>query len=118
MVTEIASRENSYQLAFRALQDRQDESVAWLHRLRANAMDRFAELGFPSVKDEEWKYTNVAPIAAVDFKPALLQTAAESDLETKELTQFRCVETTQSELVFLNGILRKDLSSLAAIPEG
>jgi Fe-S cluster assembly protein SufD len=118
MVTEIASGQNSYQQAFLALQEsHQGERVAWLERLRANAMDRFAELGFPSVKDEEWKYTNVAPIAAVDFKPALLQTAAKSELEAEALARFRCVETAQSELVFLNGILRNDLSSLAAIPE-
>jgi Fe-S cluster assembly protein SufD len=118
MVTEIASRQNSYQLAFRALQeDRQSESVSWLRRLRANAMDQFSELGFPSVKNEEWKYTNVAPLAAIDFKPALSQTAAESELEAVELAPFRCLETAQSELVFLNGILRKDLSSLAAVPE-
>jgi len=117
MVTEIASRENSYQLAFRDLQERQDEHVAWLHRLRATAMDQFAELGFPSVKDEEWKYTNVAPIAAIDFKPALSQTVADTELEREQLTPLRCVETAQSELIFLNGILRKDLSSFAAISE-
>ena len=98
MVTEIASRQNSYQQAFLALQENQQgERVAWLQRLRANAMDRFAELGFPSVKDEEWKYTNVAPIAAIDFKPALSQTAGESEVETEALASFRCVETAQSE---------------------
>jgi Fe-S cluster assembly protein SufD len=118
MVTEIASRRNSYQQAFLELQEsHQGESVPWLRRLRANAMDQFAELGFPSVKDEEWKYTNVAPIAAIDFKPALLQTPAESELETEGLARLRCVETAQSELVFVNGILRRDLSSLSAIPE-
>src|SRR6185437_4342355 len=118
MVTEIANRENSYQLAFRALQEgRESESVSWLRRLRANAMDQFSELGFPSVKNEEWKYTNVAPIAAIDFKPARLQTTTESEIETEELAPFRWVETAQSELVFLNGRLRKDLSSWSAIPE-
>jgi len=118
MVTEITSRQNSYQQAFLALQENQQgERVAWLQRLRAHAMDRFAELGFPSVKDEEWKYTNVAAIAAIDFKPALSQTAGDSEVETELLASVRCVETAQSELVFLNGILRKDLSSLAAIPE-
>ncbi len=35
----------------------------WLVGLRANAIDRFAEIGFPSTRLEEWKYTNVAPIA-------------------------------------------------------
>jgi Fe-S cluster assembly protein SufD len=118
MFTEIANGENSYQLAFRALQEgHESESVSWLRRLRANAMDQFTELGLPSVKDEEWKYTNVAPIAAIDFKPVILQATAESELETVELTPFRCVETAQSELVFLNGMLRKDLSSCSAIPE-
>src|SRR5258706_408856 len=118
MVTEIASSQNSYQLAFRDLQeDHRSERVSWLRRLRANAMDQFTELGFPSVKNEEWKYTNVAPIAAIDFKPSLSQTTAEGELETEKLVPFRCVETAQSELVFLNGMLRKDLSSLSAIPE-
>lgn len=118
MVTELASRENSYRVAFRALQDAaQIDSAAWLQRLRTSAMDQFAELGFPSVKDEEWKYTNVAPIAGIDFKPALLQTAAEGEFDIEQLAPFRCEETAQSELVFLNGILRKDLSSWSAIPE-
>jgi Fe-S cluster assembly protein SufD len=119
MVTEIASKENSYHQAFRELQEgRRGESVAWLERLRASAMDRFDELGFPSVKDEEWKYTNVAPVAAIDFKPALLQPAFENELEEQQLAPFSCVETAESQLVFLNGILRQEVSSLTAIPEG
>lgn len=35
----------------------------WLVDLRASAMARFAELGFPSTRLEEWRHTNVAPIA-------------------------------------------------------
>lgn len=31
--------------------------------LRADAFAAFSELGFPAVKSEDWKYTNVAPIA-------------------------------------------------------
>ncbi|MDQ6652001.1 MAG: hypothetical protein M3Y84_04565, partial [Acidobacteriota bacterium] len=76
MATEIAKLENSYEEAFRALQENtQDSSVSWLAHLRESAMDRFAELGFPSVKEEEWKYTNVAPIAHTDFKPVILSDA-------------------------------------------
>jgi Fe-S cluster assembly protein SufD len=119
MVTEIASKENSYKQAFRTLQeDGRGESVPWLQRLRANAMDQFAELGFPSVKNEEWKYTNVAPLAGIDFKPALFETSPETELEAEPLASLRCVETAQSELVFVNGVLRKDLSSWSALPDG
>src|SRR5262245_4221880 len=38
--------------------------------LRREAMARFAELGFPTTKHEEWKYTSVAPIARMSFQPA------------------------------------------------
>ena len=119
MVTEIVRRENSYRQAFLELQERpESESVAWLERLRAGAMERFEESGFPSVKDEEWKYTNVAAIAAVDFQPASLQASAEGEVDLQGLALFRHLETATSQLVFFNGKLRKDLSALTAIPEG
>jgi len=119
MVTEIVRRENSYRQAFLELQERREgESVAWLERLRAGAMERFEESGFPSVKDEEWKYTNVAAIAALDFQPASLQTSAEGEVDLQGLALFRHLETAKSQLVFFNGKLRKELSALTAIPEG
>src|SRR4029453_9977979 len=70
-----------------------------------------------SVKNEEWKYTNVASIASTDFNPAILQAAGETELKAEQLAPFRCVETAQSELVFVNGVLRKDLSSISARAE-
>jgi Fe-S cluster assembly protein SufD len=119
MVTEIVRREHSYRQAFLELQDRREgESVAWLERLRAGAMERFEDSGFPSVKAEEWKYTNVAAIAAADFQPASLQTSAESEVDSQTLAPFRHLETSKSQLVFINGKLREDLSALTAIPEG
>ena len=38
--------------------------------LRRAAMARFEQVGFPSNKDEEWRFTNVAPIAKTPFKLA------------------------------------------------
>ena len=35
---------------------------SWVHSLRQAAMQRFAERGFPTTKDEEWRFTSVAPI--------------------------------------------------------
>ncbi|MGH9933310.1 MAG: Fe-S cluster assembly protein SufD [Pyrinomonadaceae bacterium] len=114
MVTEIAAQKNSFQEAFRTLQEGQPGAPAsWLHHLRENAMARFEELGFPLTKDEEWKYTNVAPIARIGFTPLLLEEtpAAEGDFAS-----FGIVETKYSQLVFVNGRLRDDLSSLTALP--
>jgi Fe-S cluster assembly protein SufD len=43
---------------------------AWTQQLRKAAITRFAELGFPTTHDEEWKYTNVAPITRIPFQHA------------------------------------------------
>ena len=33
----------------------------WLLPVRKAGISRFAELGFPTLRDEDWRYTNVAP---------------------------------------------------------
>ena len=115
MVTEIITRENSYHEAFRALQESQpDTPGSWLKRLRAGAMELFLELGFPSAKDEEWKYTNVAPISRIDFKPA--REGAIIGSGDGELATFGFPEAKDSQLVFVNGLLRSDLSALTGLP--
>jgi Fe-S cluster assembly protein SufD len=117
MVTQILKEENQYQTAFRQLQQRTEpNNPAWFERLRESAMDRFEQLGFPSVKEEEWKYTNVAPISRLPFKPAAIDTNAL--MTSAELARFGYPETQGSKLVFRNGILRHDLSSLANLPMG
>ena len=40
----------------------------WLKNLREEAFAYFTENGFPTVKNEDWKYTNVAPMAKEDFQ--------------------------------------------------
>ncbi|HKG78222.1 MAG TPA: hypothetical protein VKA78_02360, partial [Pyrinomonadaceae bacterium] len=69
MITELVKSENSYQAAFRNVREL-SPTVAWLELVRGSAMDRFEQLGFPSVRDEEWKYTNLASLAKENFTPA------------------------------------------------
>ena len=112
MVTELIKQEGSYLDTLRDLHSAQQASnVEWLDDLRNTAMERFSELGFPSVKDEEWKYTNVAPIARMSMRPR----AASADLE---LANFEVPEAKESQLVFVNGKLQTDRSSVTALPDG
>ena len=39
----------------------------WLRVLRERAITRFTEVGFPSTRLEEWRFTNVQPIAETSF---------------------------------------------------
>ena len=64
MVTELVKSENSYQSAFHTVREL-SPTVAWLELVRSSAMDRFEQLGFPPVTDEEWKYTNLASLDAL-----------------------------------------------------
>src|SRR6266545_5155738 len=117
MATELR-QENSYRTAFQTLQESQPESsVSWLARLRESAMDSFQELGFPSTRNEEWKYTNVAPIAKAAFHPQTRAATAANESGANELAGFSVAEAENSQLVFLNGVLRDDLSSLTALPK-
>jgi Fe-S cluster assembly protein SufD len=43
----------------------------WAQELRETAFQRFAKLGFPTTHDEEWRFTNVAPIARASFTKGL-----------------------------------------------
>jgi Fe-S cluster assembly protein SufD len=118
MVSQIVKEENQYQAAFRQLQKRTTAShPAWLVRLRESAMDRFDQLGFPSVKEEEWKYTNVAPISKLKFKPVIRAIDFDA-LASAEWTRFGYIEAQASQLIFRNGVLRNDVSSLAGLPGG
>jgi len=46
---------------------------SWLFPLRKAGIARFAELGFPTTRHEDWRFTNVAPIAKLPFRPVFDQ---------------------------------------------
>src|ERR1035438_7314204 len=48
----------------------QKPGTPWLRELREAAFQRFSVLGFPSPLHEQWRQTNVAPIARTAFQSA------------------------------------------------
>ncbi len=118
MISEAIKTQDSYQAAFRALQAKGSAlQASWLERLRESAMDRFAEVGFPSVQNEEWKYTNVAPIERAGFSPAA-RDETEVTIDASKLTSLTYPEAKASQLVFIDGIFSARLSSLSGLPAG
>jgi Fe-S cluster assembly protein SufD len=118
MSTELVKEPSRYEAAFR--QARQEPGAgepSWLQNLRDNSFDQFARGGFPNVKQEEWKYTNVTPIAKADFAPVL---AGNGTALTSQdgLASFIYEEARHSRLVFVNGVLRKELSSMEGLQDG
>jgi Fe-S cluster assembly protein SufD len=89
---------------------------AWLRTLRQGGIARFAELGFPTLRDEDWRFTNVAPIARLPFKPAFA--GPPEGLPAKVLTQFTFATLAGPRLVFINGSFSAQLSSVPPGPGG
>ena len=46
------------------------EAPEWLESIRRTGMERFAATGFPTSRDEEWRFTPVGPIAQTQWRPA------------------------------------------------
>jgi Fe-S cluster assembly protein SufD len=59
-----------------------------LRRLREDAFAAFAGMGFPAVKSEDWKYTNVAPFAGEEWKFVEVREKAPADVEWELLELF------------------------------
>ena len=113
----VKQQEGAYQTAFQLLQQRSvSGSPNWMARLRESAMDRFEQLGFPSVKEEEWKYTNVAPISRLDVEPFIGRYGIGKTLATAAVASLLYPETETSRLVFHNGILVQ--SYVSGLPSG
>ncbi|MGH7980598.1 MAG: SufB/SufD family protein, partial [Limisphaerales bacterium] len=88
----------------------------WLSSLRNSGISRFAEIGFPTLHDEDWRFTNVAPIAALPFRsaPSVAVNGAESNL----LAHAAFESVRGCRLVFVNGFFQPKLSRLQAFPGG
>jgi Fe-S cluster assembly protein SufD len=87
---------------------------AWLINLLENAGERYEKLDFPTTRDEEWKYTNIAPILKVPYR----QPAVHDDLTQEMIAPFTFEESRHSQLVFINGRFSGELSNLSGLPGG
>jgi Fe-S cluster assembly protein SufD len=85
----------------------------WLRPIRQAAARRFAELGFPTRRDEEWRFTPIAPIVETPFAPA-----ARISLSTDAIRPYTYDAFSNSRVVIVNGHFAAELSSLNALPKG
>jgi Fe-S cluster assembly protein SufD len=85
---------------------------SWLQTLRQEAFARFAETGFPTTHDEDWRFTNVAAVANTVFETAAPVPVEEKQLESLGTSGFVC------RLVFVNGYFDSGLSRLSSLPTG
>ncbi|MHB1172747.1 MAG: Fe-S cluster assembly protein SufD [Lacisediminihabitans sp.] len=94
---------------------RDDRDPAWLVEARLAALEWVEEHGFPTRKDEDWKYTALDPILAVPFEAA---SAGSSRRVTAEMIDAAAVDLGGPRLVFVNGHFASEFSRLTGLPAG
>lgn len=87
-------------------------NLPWLRKLREDAFARFCDVGFPTPHDEDWRFTNVSAIARTPFQLAQTIAVSSQDLETYRN------QTATCQLVFVNGRLVPELSSVGKLSAG
>jgi len=101
-MTTAVTAVDRYLAGFEALERRSaSESPAWLQRLRHSAMERFAEVGFPTTRDEDWRYTSLAPLLSAAFTPGSASASLEPSATTLE--QFALDGAESPRLIFVDG---------------
>lgn len=103
-----------YLAAFKQLPG-QTSAPAWLRQLREAGIASFDALGFPTTRHEDWKYTNVDPIASQTFVRA---NGEAKTLSAGEIVTRSMADADAPRLVFVNGIYTPEFSQVTASAQG
>jgi Fe-S cluster assembly protein SufD len=112
-MAQVAERTDSLTTAFDAFRRDPAFGAAGLGPAREAAFARFLAQGFPSTRQEEWRHTNVGPIAHTDFVRA-----PHLDVPAAAAAPFLFAGEIPHRVVLVNGRWSAALSSAATLPAG
>jgi Fe-S cluster assembly protein SufD len=78
-----------------------------IHQIRKNAISHFHNSGFPTTKDEEWKYTDISPLTEINF-----DFSNRIEMSESIIGQSKIEGLDAYQLIFINGNFRRNISSL------
>lgn len=91
--------------------------LGWLREARKSAIERFAEVGFPTDRHPQWRFTDVRPIAALPFTPPT-GVPPRHGLTAEGLSGAAFKAETACQLVFVDGHYAPALSVGSSLPGG
>lgn len=108
----VAERHEPFVAAYDALKTGGAAGPEWLRATRDDSMRRFAERGFPTTRHEDWRFTNISPIADTVFEAAgPAPTAA-------QMASHLFPEANAHLAVIAAGVFSPELSSIGDLPTG
>ena len=92
--------------SFLAFEDHLEED-SHVHEIRNKAIHTFEEKGFPTKKEEDWKYTSLKPLLTTDYS---IFPKSEKAVEFKEVRPYFLYDIDTYKIVFIDGIYSSFLS--------
>lgn len=89
------------------------QGLVWLDQLRRLSLSQFSTHGFPTIREEDWRYTNVMPLIKKSFQSAV--TKRNTGLASHAVEAYRIPDCWQ--LVIVDGHFSETLSQLKGLPE-
>ena len=108
----MAQSDNTGEILKSFEQARESLPGTWLAETRTDAIGRFREAGFPTPRDESWKYTNLRPLTRSVFHP-LASVTSSSGAEWSHM-----FVSGADRIVIRNGAYDANLSSVGDLPNG
>lgn len=98
IATEVRGFEQEHAKFF---DQRTAEVPDWANALRSEGMTRFLEKGLPTIRDEEWQFTNIAPLLRRPFQLPSQDSSLDSNV--RRLVERATLTEDCYRLVFVNG---------------
>jgi Fe-S cluster assembly protein SufD len=83
------------------------DALSWLKQLRADAIDQVGKQKLPTLRDEEWRFTDISPLTKLPYRPS----QAVCDLQLADIEHL-FLEETNNRLVFVDGHYAPQLSDI------
>ena len=100
----------NYQQQFCAQQQPQNS----VSQLRQQSLARLGEIGFPTTRDENWRYTNIKPLLKQAFN---VVTQSETSISAEQIAAFDIDQLNSLKVVIIDGQFNADLSA-SVLPAG
>jgi Fe-S cluster assembly protein SufD len=115
-MTKVLDVKKKYVADFEAFSGNGGSDVPpWIRELRNRAIEHFSAVGFPSTREERWRFTNFTRLAETEFRVA---NGERPQVAVDEMRKHVLKAGSNQCLVFVNGRYSEELSSTAEIPDG
>jgi len=114
MAVETAQLESYLEDFTEFVKQTEKDTPQWLRDLRDAAFARFCEVGFPTPRDEDWRFTSLAALRRTPFRAARGNAAR---LSKNDVAAWH-MEDAAARLIFVDGRFAPELSALDGVPEG